>query len=173
MRTKTKERVKRELKRFAEYMVSGGVWFWSGYILIVTLDDFIGLFFANFVGNAVGLTLNFLLGRYWVFDSKRMASLGTATKRYFIYTFINAFLLNYLILAGLKTGFGLGPEIGQFIAAAFFTPWNYLWYKYWVFKGRELPKRYKRIQERGAQRRQRRQQRKLKVESHKVEGKKG
>ncbi len=161
MRTKTKERLRKELGRFTEYMISGGVWFWSGYILIITLDDVIGLFLANFVGNAVGLTLNFLLERYWVFDSKRMSSLATATKRYFIYTFINAFLLNYLILETLRTGLGIKPEIGQFIASAFFTLWNYYWYKYWVFKGRELPKSYqRRIHERSVKRRESRQQKK-------------
>lgn len=131
----------RELGRFAEYMVTGGVWFWSGYILIVYFDDRIGLFWANLLGNAVGLTLNFLLERYWVFKTNRPASLTTATWRYIIYTALNAFLLNYLILLGLEDGFGIKPEIGQFIASAFFTIWNYFWYKAWVFRGKEKPKR--------------------------------
>jgi putative flippase GtrA len=38
---------------------------------------------------------------------------------------------------------GIEPEIGQFIAAGFFTFWNYIWYKLWVFKGHERPKRIK------------------------------
>lgn len=130
-------RQKSEVGRIIEYMVSGGVWFWSGYILIVTLDGLIGLFLANFIGNAVGITLNFLLQRYWVFKTNRPTTFYTATRRYVIYTALNAFLLNYLILLGLKEGFEVGPEIGQFVAAGFFTIWNYLWYKAWVFKGSE------------------------------------
>lgn len=122
-----------ELVRFIEYFVSGGAWFWSGYILIILLDDVIGLFLANFVGNAVGITINFLLARYWVFKSKRPSTLMIAAKRYVIYTALNAFLLNYLILLGLKD-IGIGVEIGQFIASGFFTVWNYVWYKVWVFK---------------------------------------
>lgn len=125
-----------EFKRVIEYFVAGGVWFWSGYILIVLLDDHIGLFWANFIGNAVGISLNFLLERYWVFKTKKPAKLGIAAKRYVVYTALNAFLLNYLILLGLKS-FGIEPEIGQFIASAFFTVWNYFWYKHYVFKGLE------------------------------------
>ncbi len=141
---KTKKHLKsqrrRELTRLVEYSVSGGVWFWSGYVLIVTLDNHIGLFWANLVGNGVGISLNFLLERYWVFKTKRLATLALATKRYVIYTALNAFLLNYLILKGLQQ-VDIQPEIGQFIAAGFFTVWNYLWYKAWVFKGMEHPKR--------------------------------
>lgn len=143
MKFKFKKKQKREAKRFAEYMVGGGVWFWSGYVIIVALThyDITSLFWANFVGNAVGITLNFLISRYWVFKTKRQTKLGVATLRYVVYTGLNAFLLNYFILQGLQDNFGIGPAIGQFIASAFFTFWNYFWYKTWVFKGRESIRR--------------------------------
>lgn len=131
---KLKVSQRKEIIRFGEYMVGGGVWFWSGYILIVTLDNHIGLFLANLIGNAVGLTLNFILERYWVFKTRRPSKLAIASARYIVYTAVNAFLLNYLILRTLKQN-GIEPEIGQFIAAAFFTFWNYFWYKVYVFKG--------------------------------------
>lgn len=139
----TKKR-RKLLIQFAEYMFTGGVWFWSGYILIVTLDNHIGLFWANFIGNAVGITLNFLLERYWVFRTKRPAKLGIATLRYIVYTALNAFLLNYLILYSLEEYVGLGPEIGQFIASAFFTLWNWYWYRTWVFRGKAKKKQPRR-----------------------------
>ena len=128
-----KKRTRHLIVQFAEYMISGGVWFWSGYILIVLLDDHIGLFWANFVGNAVGITLNFLMQRYWVFRTKRPEKIAFTASRYIIYTILNAFLLNYLILYALKRWFGLDPAISQFIASGFFTVWNYFWYKVWVF----------------------------------------
>lgn len=127
-----------ELKRIAQYFISGGAWFWSGYILIVLLDGIIGLFLANLIGNGVGLTINFFLNRYWVFKGKDQAPLETSTRRYIIYTGLNAFVLNYLILLGLQK-VGIKPEIGQFIASGFFTVWNYIWYKRWVFKGAASP----------------------------------
>lgn len=132
-----KKQKRKLLVQFAEYMFTGGVWFWSGYILIVLLDDHIGLFAANFVGNAVGITLNFILERYWVFKTKKQAKLSVMAKRYVIYTALNAFLLNYAILYALEEFAGLKPEIGQFIASAFFTGWNYYWYKNWVFKDKK------------------------------------
>lgn len=136
MSKKITKKQRKELTRFAEYMVGGGVWFWSGYILIVLLDNHIGLFWANFIGNMVGLSLNFLISRYWVFKTKKQTKLGVATTRYIVYTALNAFGLNYLILLSLRS-VGIQPEFGQFIASAFFTVWNYVWYKAWVFKGRE------------------------------------
>lgn len=135
-----KRKKSKELTRIAEYFISGGVWFWSGYILIVLLDNHIGLFNANLIGNAVGISLNFLLERYWVFKTKNPAKLAIASTRYVVYTIINAFLLNYLILKILSDK-GIKPEIGQFIAAGFFTFWNYFWYKLYVFKDIEKPRR--------------------------------
>lgn len=132
---------KKLIVQFTEYMITGGVWFWSGYFLIVLLDDHIGLFWANFIGNAVGITLNFLLERFWVFRTKRPAKLGVLATRYIIYTALNAFLLNFLILYALEEYLDIKPEIGQFIASGFFTVWNYFWYKNWVFKGKKKPRR--------------------------------
>lgn len=137
---KLNKKQRTEAKRFVEYMVGGGVWFWSGYIIIVFLNGRVPLFWANFAGNAVGITLNFIIERYWVFKTKRPAALTVTTWRYIVYTTLNAFLLNYLILAALKR-VGIEPKFGQFIAAGFFTVWNYIWYKAWVFKGQERHKR--------------------------------
>lgn len=133
---KLRKKHKKEAKRIVEYFISGGVWFWSGYFIIIFSYEHIGLFAANLLGNGVGITLNFFLERYWVFKNKRPSTLFVATQRYIIYTALNAFLLNYLILLGFSR-LGIGPEIGQFGAAGFFTVWNYLWYKAWVFKGLE------------------------------------
>jgi putative flippase GtrA len=140
MMKKLKKRQRKELTRFGEYMVGGGVWFWSGYIIIVVLADKIPLFWANFAGNAVGITLNFIIERYWAFKSNRPTTLMVATKRYVVYTALNAFLLNYFILNGLRS-VGIEPAIGQFIASGFFTVWNYAWYKAWVFRDQDHPKR--------------------------------
>ena len=137
---KLKKKQRKELTRISEYLVGGGLWFWSGYIIIVALNGHLPLFWVNFIGNAVGITLNFLVERYWAFKSARPSTLFVATRRYIIYTVLNAFLLNYFILAFLKKEFGLSPAIGQFIAAGFFTVWNYIWYKAWVFKDQQPKK---------------------------------
>jgi putative flippase GtrA len=142
MKKKITKKQRKELTRFAEYMVGGGAWFWSGYLIIVLLDNHIGLFWANVLGQSVGLTLNFIIERYWAFKTKRPTALSVATKRYVVYTALNAFGLNYFILLGLRS-VGIPPEFGQFIASAFFTVWNYYWYKVYVFKGKDKPKHVK------------------------------
>lgn len=138
---KIKKSQQKKLNQIGEYLVGGGVWFWSGYIIIVFLSGRISLFWANFIGNAVGLTLNFIIERYWVFKANRPTTLFMATKRYIIYTLLNAFMLNYFILAVLKNQYDIPVKYGQFFAAGFFTVWNYFWYKYWVFKGQDRQRR--------------------------------
>lgn len=125
----------RQLVQIAEYMVTGGAYFWSGYFLIVFLTPVIGLWWANIVGNTVGVTINFILERYWVFDSKKKRQITHVTGRYLILTGAN-FILNYYILLGLQT-VGIPVAFGQFIASGFFTVWNYLWYRFWVFDVQE------------------------------------
>lgn len=122
---------KKLIIQLAEYMVAGGAYFWTGYFIIVFLTPVIGLWWANIIGNGVGVTINFILERFWVFKSSKKRHVTEVSMRYIVFTGFN-FLLNYLILSGLQQ-MGIVVAIGQFIASAFFTVWNYLWYKYWVF----------------------------------------
>lgn len=126
------KRTRKLLIQVAEYLVAGGAWFWSGYFIIVFLTPVIGLWWANLIGNGVGLTVNFILERYWVFEGGKKRKVTEVSTRYIIITAVN-FLLNYLILKGLLN-VGISVAIGQFISAGFFTVWNYLWYRFWVFK---------------------------------------
>lgn len=136
---KIKKKTKRLLVEVAEYMVAGGAWFWSGYFIIVFLTPVIGLWWANILGNSVGLTINFLLERNWVFKGSRKRKITDVTWKYAVFTVFN-FLLNYLILKAL-VNVGIQVAIGQFVAAGFFTVWNYVWYRFWVFKATPHPRR--------------------------------
>jgi putative flippase GtrA len=136
---KIRKKTKKLLLQMAEYMVAGGAYFWSGYFLIVFLTPVIGLWWANIIGNGVGLTVNFVLERYWVFKSGDKRHLTEVSSRYVIFTGFN-FILNYFILRALQS-VGIPVAIGQFVASAFFTVWNYLWYRNWVFKGKPQAKR--------------------------------
>ena len=130
---------KSELVRITEYFISGGAYFWSGYFIIVFLTPVIGLWWANLLGNGVGVTINFILERYWVFKNPNSKKLTEVSTKYVVYTGLN-FLLNYAILRGLQS-IGIQVAIGQFIAAGFFTVWNYVWYRNYIFKGQAHHKR--------------------------------
>lgn len=129
-----KRKQKKEAIRIAEYLVSGGAYFWTGYAVFAIGDQLfhLNLWWAKLLANICGWLVNYLLQRYWVFNNKQLAKHQTeVTQRYIIITLVN-FLVDYLIIWSLKSA-GLTPYIGQFVSAGFFTIWNYLWYKYWVF----------------------------------------
>lgn len=125
---------KTEFTRFTQYMISGGAYFWSGYFSFFVLDQILNtsFFWAKSVATLIGWSVNFMLQRYWVFKNPHLATHQTeVTGRYITITLVN-FVLDYLIVYNLKL-VGITPYIGQFVSSAFFTIWNYLWYKFWVF----------------------------------------
>lgn len=138
MRTNThiSKKSKKILIQFAEYMISGGAWFWVGYGAFAALDLVFGVAFwpAKIGSYFIGASFNFLLQRFWVFKQKKQnkKDLGEAAKRYYSLMFVN-FVLDQAIVGGLRE-IGITPYIGQFLAAGFFTVWNWLWYSLWVFR---------------------------------------
>lgn len=136
-----KKKEVREVKRITEYLVSGGAFFWSGYAAFFLFDKVLGwsLWWATSVSYLIGWVVNFLLQRYWVFDNPKLKKHEIeVTGRYLLISLVNV-PINYAILAGLKS-IGITPYIGQFVSSGFFTVWNYLWYKLWVFRT-QYPKR--------------------------------
>lgn len=130
-----KKKEQREVKRITEYLVSGGAFFWSGYIVFLALNWFLGpalLWVSSSVSYVVGWAVNYLLQRYWVFDNPLLTKHEIeVTARYILISLVNL-VLNCLIIWYWEI-LGYRIEFGPFVAAAFFTIWNFLWYRYWVF----------------------------------------
>lgn len=121
-------------KQILQYFVSGGAFFWSGYVAFAFFDSVLHwpLFASKLFANLIGISVNYLLQDRWVFSAQERAKhQKRRTGRYVIITLVNLGI-DYLIVAGLKE-IGISPYIGQFVSAGFFTLWNFLWYKYWVF----------------------------------------
>ncbi len=115
-------------------MISGGAYFWSGYLVFFLIDKGLkgSFFWAKSVSTLIGWMVNYSLQRYWVFRNPELKKHQTqVTSRYIFITLVD-FVLDYFIVYGLKL-WGITPYIGQFVSSGFFTVWNYLWYKYWVF----------------------------------------
>ncbi|OGL36737.1 hypothetical protein A3E49_00560 [Candidatus Saccharibacteria bacterium RIFCSPHIGHO2_12_FULL_49_19] len=130
--------------QFVEYMVSGGAYFWTGYLVFAILWSGLdwSLWWAKLAANIAGWTVNFMLQRYWVFRNPALKGhLGDVTGRYIFITLVD-FVLDYFIILGLKN-IGITPYIGQFISSGFFTVWNYFWYRFWVFPEHLAKKRPK------------------------------
>lgn len=121
------------LMQFLEYMVGGGVYFWSGYGTFALAYSVVGWdwLWAKMLADVVGWTLNFLIQRYWAFRDPRLAGQLQSVRRYVAITIVNLGI-DYAIVSGLKH-LGVSPYLGMFISAFFFTAWNYFWYRFWVF----------------------------------------
>ncbi|MBA3757293.1 GtrA family protein [Candidatus Saccharibacteria bacterium] len=131
---------RRRVVQFVEYLISGGAYFWTGYAVFAFTWSYLGwsLWWAKLAANVVGWIVNFILQRYWVFRNPYLKDhMGQVGLRYGIITIVN-FVLDYFIIYGLRL-VGISPYIGNFISSGFFTVWNYLWYRFWVF-----PERYTR-----------------------------
>lgn len=93
---------------------------------------------SKIIAYIFGLTVNFILERIWVFgDSKSKAEIERVSIRYVILSVVNLGI-DTLIVWGLNN-IGITPYIGQFVSSGFFTVWNYVWYKIWVFAGKGEP----------------------------------
>lgn len=145
-------RTKSIQKQFVEYMVAGGAFFWSGYFAFALMYSYfkLPLFIAKQLANIIGLTVNYILEDQWVFKKRRTKKPydRRRTVRYVVITIVN-FAIDYLIVAGLNSR-GVTPYIGQFVSAGFFTIWNFIWYKYWVFAQHPSRKKGKRTIKRRA-----------------------
>lgn len=111
------------------YIAGGGAYFWSAWLIITFGEKYVGLWWANIIGNSIGIVLNYLFQRFLAFPGRNILNSGW---RFAIITIVNLFL-SYCILRWL-TNTGIELWFAQFISAGIFTAWNYVWYKLWVFK---------------------------------------
>lgn len=116
-------------------MVGGGVYFWGGLLIFAIFYSVLnwGWFPAKIIADIAGWTANYTIQRYWAFSDKRLEGHGRrVTFRYVIVNGVDVFI-DYAIVGGLLDA-GLTPYIGFFVSAGFTTVWDYLWYRFWVFK---------------------------------------
>lgn len=123
------------LMQLAQYMVGGGVYFWGGLGLFAISFDLLHWpwWVSKGIADILGRSANYTIQRYWVFyDSKLKGQSRTVIFRYVL---INAtdLIFDYAIVA-IFIYKDLTPYAGFFISAAFTTIWDYLWYRFWVFK---------------------------------------
>lgn len=115
-------------------MIGGGVYFWSGLGIFAVLYSGLQLdwVISKIIADIIGWTLGFAVQRYWAFNDPRLKRKTLQTgKRYFLISALNL-AIDYGIVAGMKA-IGITPYIGMITSSLFFTAWNYLWYRFWVF----------------------------------------
>lgn len=122
------------LPQFLKYMAGGWLYFWSGYGIFALCYSVFHWWWlwAKIAADAVGWSLNYVVQRYWAFNSGRLKLNEMQHVGRYVFIESIGFVLDYAIIAGLNAA-GVTPYIGFFISAGFFSVWSYLWYKYWVF----------------------------------------
>ena len=130
---KMKEKLKNP-PQFIKYLSGGWLYFWSGYAVFALCFSVLNWnwFWAKVAADIVGWSLNYIVQRYWAFNSEHMRLSEIQHAGRYIFIESVGFVLDYLIIGGLNA-IGVTPYIGFFISAGFFTIWSFLWYKYWVF----------------------------------------
>jgi putative flippase GtrA len=131
MGTRTKQTL---LQQIIRYTISGGAFFWSGYLMFALLYSGLdlGVGWSKVLSYLFGLSVNFALTRWWVFRTREpLQHLPEVSIRYLGLAGVNL-AIDYGIVIGLDS-LGITPYIGQFISAGFFTVWNFFFYKFWVF----------------------------------------
>jgi putative flippase GtrA len=125
---------RRNVIQFLKYAVGGSLYFVSGYIVFAVLYSGFGWDWvpAKMLADLIGWTLNYLVQRFWAFDNKALEHHEAATVGRFTLLSLLNLAIDYLIIWALNS-VGVSPYIGFFISSAFFTVWNYLWYRFWVF----------------------------------------
>lgn len=124
---------KKTIAQFIMYNIGGFLYFWSAWLIITFGEKYIGLWWANIVGNGVGIIVNYIVQRYFTFGSKNNSNARSGW-RFVVLTAVNL-VISYYILKGLTTA-GIPLWAAQFVSAGFFMGWNWLWYRLWVFRGR-------------------------------------
>ena len=118
--TAKQKRDRREVKRITEYLVSGGAYFWSGYLaFFVFIEPNWTLFPAKILADVVGWVINYTLQRYWVFNNASLSKHKTeVTSRYIFITLVD-FLIDYWILVSQLKTLGLTLTWANFYLPAF------------------------------------------------------
>jgi putative flippase GtrA len=121
--------------QFAEYMIGGGIYFWGGMATFAVCFELLHFnwFISKGIADILGWSANFAIQRYWAFYSPKLK--GKDRQVIFRYVFINAIdlIFDYAIVAAFIYN-GITPYAGFVASASFTTVWDYLWYKFWVFK---------------------------------------
>ncbi len=126
---------KKFIIQFSEFMLGGGIHFWTGLLIFSLLYSVFHFdwLVSKLIGDVIGWSLGYIIQRYVAFENKQLKGQDARViVRYFAVNAVD-FALDYCIVA-LAIFVGLSPYLGFIISAAITTVWDYLWYKYWVFK---------------------------------------
>ena len=130
----TKTLKKPFIQQLIRYLVTGFTAFGIEYAMYVFLLKVIGLHYilASVIVYALVFWFSFIVNRIWSFKSK--GNIGKQLLQYGLLFSFNLVVSNIFIMKLLTDIIGLDPLISPFIKMAFVVSWNFLIYKYIIYK---------------------------------------
>jgi putative flippase GtrA len=121
------------LAQFKKYLVIGFLTIILEYSLFFILNQLYKLWYiyANTIAFVIVFWFNFLLNRYWSFQSK--AKLGGQLVQYGILFFINMGVSNLLMFV-LSDKLNIVPIIAKLFVIGVIVSWNFIIYKKIIYK---------------------------------------
>lgn len=119
--------------QFKRYLITGFVSFGVEYALFVLLLKVFSMWYmiANALVYIIIFWLNFLMHRFWSFQSK-----GNARRQVFLYTilfFINLTAISLLMYV-FTDMFGIHPMISKVLVMGAVVSWNFILYKKVIYR---------------------------------------
>jgi len=136
MTEKHKKTLLKYLVEFIKLQLTGNILFWgtyAGFFLLHELahwNETPALAIASICAHV----LFFIINKEWVFNDKTGKRKTSSEIIRFVLFMGLGYLINLGIITGLSHYFGITPYIGQFVAALFFTVWNFIGLRFWVFQ---------------------------------------
>ena len=130
----TKTLKKPFVQQLIRYLVTGFTAFGIEYAMYVFLLKVIGLHYilASVIVYALVFWFSFIVNRFWSFKSK--GHIGKQLLQYGLLFSFNLVVSNIFIMKLLTDVIGLDPLISPFIKMTFVVSWNFLIYKYIIYK---------------------------------------
>ena len=119
------------LWNFIKYLIIGGSAFVVEYTLFLLLRMVLHYILANVIIYTIMFWAVFLANKFINFKSR--SNFGKQLSRYTILYFINLVVTN-LMLYGLSEYFMLDPAFGKFFVTGAACLWNFLLYKFVIYK---------------------------------------
>lgn len=141
MTEKKRKKLLKHVVEFIKLQLTGNILFWGTYVGLFIFNKLLGWpeITAIAIGSILAHILFFFVNKEWVFDDKTgKRKTSQEMIRFILFMGLNYFI-NLGIIAGLNHFFGISTYIGPFIAGLFFTAWNYIGLRFWVFQEIQHP----------------------------------
>ena len=134
-------RIKGLIKQFFKFGIVGVINTVSSWIFYYSLLFFnIHYIICTTIAYILSSIIGFILNKIWVFKSKKDTKESLFK---YVITYGSSYFLNIGLMYLFVDIIGISDKIAPLLVLFFTIPYNFIFSKLWVFKNKEIPKRFK------------------------------